>query len=121
VAAIGVEPCWAGGGKRTIRIAVQSIVDVTAMTVGEAHDFFSTLLLTGSRGLMKDALSRKNRGWMIRNVAWEVIEKRLVVSVLKVGHRHGFLKREWLRACRWSMPGKYLPEPAPAIWATSAW
>jgi excinuclease ABC subunit A len=50
--------CPVCGGSRlkpeilAVRIGDQNIVDVTAMTIGEAHDFFSSLPLSGNRALI---------------------------------------------------------------------
>jgi excinuclease ABC subunit A len=70
------QPCRICQGKRLkpevchVRIAGQSIIDVTAMTIGEAHGFLNDLTLTGSRRLIAEELLKEicNRLRFLLNV-----------------------------------------------------
>ncbi len=45
-----------------VRIGGKSIIDITAMTIAQAHDFLNALALTGSRKLIADELIREIAG-----------------------------------------------------------
>lgn len=62
-----VMPCEACHGTRlkpeitSIKIKNKSIIDVTALSIEEAHDFFSKLKLTGNKKLIADELLKEIR------------------------------------------------------------
>jgi excinuclease ABC subunit A len=75
------KPCRVCGGRRLrpealhVRIAGQSIIDVTAMTIGEAHGFLHSLVLTGSHKLIAEELLKEigNRLRFLLNVGLDYL------------------------------------------------
>ena len=75
------KPCRVCGGRRLrpealhVRIAGQSIIDVTAMTIGEAHGFLHGLALTGSHKLIAEELLKEigNRLRFLLNVGLDYL------------------------------------------------
>jgi excinuclease ABC subunit A len=65
---MSTRPCGTCNGKRLkpevlhVRIDDHSIMDVTAMTIGDAHDFFSRLSLAGNRKVIAAELVKEIKG-----------------------------------------------------------
>jgi excinuclease ABC subunit A len=75
------QPCRICQGQRLkpeashVRIGGRSIIDITAMTIAQAHDFLNDLVLTGSRKMIADELIREiiNRLRFLINVGLEYL------------------------------------------------
>jgi excinuclease ABC subunit A len=75
------QPCRQCNGRRlkpevlNVRIADQSIIDITDMTIGEAHDFLSRLNLGGNRKLIAGELIKEivNRLCFLINVGLDYL------------------------------------------------